>query len=764
MDPVRAKPHIGLGSGSSNFNNARPPTALEEFRRLPWLVPANQPLELTFFHNLYVSLLTESSGRRHPMNHGRQTPDKMSTFSKAMDDRDTLAVPLMLLQRAMARLFRVFNEDRIFDARRYDMSGDGHVGWWEFCIFWNTEKPTIRLTTMERICLTFEDSSSSRLAKLVSVFVLSAIFVSAGSFVISTMPSMQDPPACPRCEPKPFKVFAIIDTVCVILFTLEYLVRLVASAFMRPQLVNKDNLISCMCSDEVLPTPSRIRRALAFGLGWANLIDLAAIVPSYIAWALEAFAEEGSRPAWQASVVKLTRLMRVVRAFRMGRRFEAVVIVVRSMKKSMRALWVLALNVTMGMLIFGSMMFFLEQGEYQPSTRSYERIPNGAFEDEWGKTPFQSIPHAFWWALVTSATVGYGDVYPITEAGKMVASITMVWSLCVIALPIGVIGLNFEVVWREYDMEKLHDILTKAKDAEMSKDTVLSLEPLNYSRMARFEVFHDSCLAGEENDVFLGQAEAELELCRYETDRVEKTCVLPLQGNWMKSARQATGELKIEYVWTPDDKWTDPNSRPEPGTLLLGTLTVTVVSAHGLQAVDWKRSGIPDPYVRVALYPESPGRDGLVVEKVVRTGTSFDKLTPQWQQTLSFKYAWHQDGVVAKQEMERRRCLEKTAEDSMTLLSSLQGSTEPTPNTEVRRKNIVGNEQVEEVQLIATLAALRGEVAALRAALPQLRNEVTQLQLGAMQILARLKEARQLVFAGVVPQLNLPGTPAQGPS
>merc|ERR1712190_173823 len=72
-------------------------------------------------------------------------------------------------------------------------------------------------------------------------------------------------------------------------------------------------------------------------------------------------------------VMKLLRLMRVVRAFRLGRRFEAVIIIARCMTKSVRALWVLVLNLSMGMLVFGAIMFFVEQGEYDPATRTFLR-------------------------------------------------------------------------------------------------------------------------------------------------------------------------------------------------------------------------------------------------------------------------------------------------------------------------------------------------------------------------------------------------------
>jgi hypothetical protein len=60
------------------------------------------------------------------------------------------------------------------------------------------------------------------------------------------------------------------------------------------------------------------------------------------------------------------------------------------------------------------------------------------------KDDFQSIPRTFWWALVTMTTVGYGDISPITAMGRFVAVFTMFSGIIIVALPITVIGANFE--------------------------------------------------------------------------------------------------------------------------------------------------------------------------------------------------------------------------------------------------------------------------------------------------------------------------------
>lgn len=54
-----------------------------------------------------------------------------------------------------------------------------------------------------------------------------------------------------------------------------------------------------------------------------------------------------------------------------------------------------------------------------------------------------TIPEAGWWAIVTLGTIGYGDVIPITPAGKLIASLTIVTGLVMIALPVGIVATAF---------------------------------------------------------------------------------------------------------------------------------------------------------------------------------------------------------------------------------------------------------------------------------------------------------------------------------
>ncbi len=56
---------------------------------------------------------------------------------------------------------------------------------------------------------------------------------------------------------------------------------------------------------------------------------------------------------------------------------------------------------------------------------------------------FSSIPHTMWWAVATLSTVGYGDVYPVTVLGKILAGIVALLGISMFALPTGILASGF---------------------------------------------------------------------------------------------------------------------------------------------------------------------------------------------------------------------------------------------------------------------------------------------------------------------------------
>ena len=56
---------------------------------------------------------------------------------------------------------------------------------------------------------------------------------------------------------------------------------------------------------------------------------------------------------------------------------------------------------------------------------------------------FANIPKAMWWSIITLTTVGYGDVFPVTVAGRLLAGMMAIVGIGLFALPAGILGSGF---------------------------------------------------------------------------------------------------------------------------------------------------------------------------------------------------------------------------------------------------------------------------------------------------------------------------------
>lgn len=182
----------------------------------------------------------------------------------------------------------------------------------------------------------------------------------------------------------------LIEWVFTILFTLEYVLRLLS-----------------------------VGKPLHYALSFYGLVDLLSILPTY----LSVFFG-GAR---SLSVIRALRLLRVFRVFKLGHFVGAERMLYTALRASSRKITVFIGMVLSLVLILGSLMYFIEGAE------------NG----------FTSIPTAMYWAIVTLTTVGYGDIAPQTVLGQFFSSVVMIMGYGIIAVPTGIVSVEMAAVARK---------------------------------------------------------------------------------------------------------------------------------------------------------------------------------------------------------------------------------------------------------------------------------------------------------------------------
>ena len=232
-------------------------------------------------------------------------------------------------------------------------------------VFWIDEPPAYQscqeVGLRRYLWNILEYPTSSKLAKVVSVFSTVIICISIVIFCSETLPwSREKSVSGDRVR----RVLSVCETGCVAWFTVEILLRVISS-----------------------------KSVLSFLKSIMNIIDLIAVIPFYVALL---FTEDLASFA----LLRILRLVRVFRIFKLSRYSKAIQIVALTLQASSRELVLLTSFIVMVLILFASAIFYVEVDIDDPE--------NG----------FKSIPHTFWMGIVTITTVGYGDLVPKTLGKK----------------------------------------------------------------------------------------------------------------------------------------------------------------------------------------------------------------------------------------------------------------------------------------------------------------------------------------------------------
>lgn len=231
---------------------------------------------------------------------------------------------------------------------------------------------------------------TDRASQFFGLFLISLIAVNMFTLILGTIQPIY------LRAPLFFKLF---ETVTVLIFLLEYLLR----------------LWSCT-SDPKFSSP--ISGRIRFAMTPLAVVDLAAILPTLVVLLINiVFGLQG----FDMSFLRAVRL--VARVAKMSRYSAGVRTLGRVVHQKREELLTVVFVLLVLLLIASSFMYYAERSA-QPDK-------------------FASIPSAMWWSIITLTTVGYGDVFPVTILGKTIAGGIAILGIGLFALPAGILGSGF---------------------------------------------------------------------------------------------------------------------------------------------------------------------------------------------------------------------------------------------------------------------------------------------------------------------------------
>lgn len=301
------------------------------------------------------------------------------------------------------------------------------------------------------------------IATVINLGINVLILVSTVAFCVSTMKNHSD-----DCHKNPescedYKVlWQAIELFCVSVFTLDVLVRGIAGY-----------------------KGGKWEEVKGDAMNW---VDLFAILPFYVQLVFPSDYDLRF-----LRVIRLARILKLMEASGYGNVGATIWEIIVA---SSTALMVPIFFMNLALIVCSALLYFAEQTVSMTCTTADGVFPDwdtaistpgneGCTSDygcqcageviyitrsgeEWSSEIFASIPHCFWWCIVTFTTVGYGDISPRTAAGQWINVATMILGIFFVAMPIAIIGDAFTTAWGKVEALRREK---KSKDAAVEDAT-----------------------------------------------------------------------------------------------------------------------------------------------------------------------------------------------------------------------------------------------------------------------------------------------------
>ena len=162
-----------------------------------------------------------------------------------------------------------------------------------------------------------------------------------------------------------------------------------------------------------------VKRPIRYATSFFGVIDLLSILPTYLSVLFPGSAS--------LTVVRILRLLRIFRVLKLVEYSSEAGVLIQSLLRSRRKIAVFIATLLTITVIFGALMYVIEGPEHG----------------------FTSIPTGMYWAVVTMATVGFGDIAPGTALGRLVTSVLILIGYSIIAVPTGIYTAELARTMRE---------------------------------------------------------------------------------------------------------------------------------------------------------------------------------------------------------------------------------------------------------------------------------------------------------------------------
>ena len=228
-------------------------------------------------------------------------------------------------------------------------------------------------------------AGGDRLSAVVDSFLIAVILGNMAAVVLESFDSLAT-----RLEPG----FAGFELMSVVLFTVEFALRLWTSDYQRPE-------------------HSRFGAGIRYILSPAGVVDLLAILPFFLPFLIPVDLR------WLRAL-RVLRFLRVFKLSRYNRSLASIAAVIRKRRDEL----LVSAGLTLLLLIVASTAMYFIESAIQPQA-------------------FPNIVASMWWAVATLTTVGYGDVVPVTGMGRLLAGVIAILGIGLVALPTAIISSGF---------------------------------------------------------------------------------------------------------------------------------------------------------------------------------------------------------------------------------------------------------------------------------------------------------------------------------